>query len=240
MNLKKTVIMLALTLVSQTVLALPKAMSLNYSVHKGSINLGDMNLSLRYNGNKFQYYKSTEAKGFAALITKAKITEKADGSFAGDQLTPVKYFFSQSTRKGSRVENAHFSGTNVRGTYKDKPYDLNIPRGTLDRASLELALANDIKKNDPKLTYNVMERGKLKQYTFKRYGNEQIITPKGNMNAIKVSVLRADNERSTTFWLAKELDFMPIKIVHTEKNDVITTQIKNYTLATTNTQSASN
>ncbi|MCK5918749.1 MAG: DUF3108 domain-containing protein [Cocleimonas sp.] len=218
----------AVLLLGQSVYAMPNALNANYSVYKGSMNLGDMNLSLQYSGNQFHYYKNTKAKGLAALISNAKIIEKVDGSFSGNNIKPLTYYFLQSTRKNSRVENTRFSGNIAQGTYKDKKFNLKLPAGTVDRASLELVLANDMMSNKPRLTYNVMERGKLKKYIFARQGQEKLTTPNGVYMTTKVKVVRTGNKRSTMFWLAKKLDYMPVKIVHREKNDVITTVIKNY------------
>jgi hypothetical protein len=229
-TLKKIILSfsLPLLLLGQTADAMPKALTANYTVYKGAMNLGDMNLSLKYSGNQFHYYKDTKAKGLVALITKAKIIEKVDGSFRGNQIKPKKYYFLQQTRKNSRIENTYFSGKTAKGTYKDKHFNLKLPIGTLDRASLELALANDISNKKPTLRYNVMERGELKQYVFSRQGQEKLTTPAGDFMTIKVKVVRSGNKRSTLFWLAKKLDYMPVKIVHKEKNDVITTVIKSH------------
>ena len=218
----------ATLLLSQSVFALPKALTANYSVYKSSLYLGDMKSTLRYAGNQYHYSKNTHAKGFAALITNAVIKENVDGTFKGDNLSPIKYYFLQSTRKKSRTENTRFTGTHAKGRYKDNNYDVKLPKGTLDRTSLELALANDISKKKPVLRYNVMERGELKTYNFKRLGEEKLTTPSGKFTTIKVSVVRSGNKRSTTFWLAKELGYMPVKIIHKEKDDVITTVIKSY------------
>jgi hypothetical protein len=218
----------SLLLLGQIVYAMPKALNANYTVYKGAMNLGDMNLSLNYSGNQFHYYKDTTAKGIAALITKAKIVEKVDGTFSGNQIKPQKYYFLQQTRKSSRVENTRFIGNTAQGAYKNKKFNLKLPTGTLDRASLELTLANDIRNKKPVLRYNVMERGKLKKYVFSRQGQEKLTTPDGDFMTIKVKVVRSGNKRSTMFWLAEKLDYMPVKIVHREKNDVITTIIKNH------------
>lgn len=229
-RLTKIILLLGvpLLLLGQIVYAMPKALNANYTVYKGSMNLGDMNLSLHYSGNQFHYYKDTTAKGLAALITKAKIVEKVDGTFSGNHIKPQKYYFLQQTRKNSRIENTRFIGNTAQGTYKNNKFNLKLPRETLDRASLELALANDIRNKKPVLRYNVMERGELKKYVFSRQGQEKLTTPAGEFMTIKVKVVRSGNKRSTLFWLAKELNYMPAKIVHREKNDIITTIIKSH------------
>ena len=208
--------------------ALPNAFKANYSVARGNMVLGNLHANLHYSGNNYQYKKYTKATGVAALLTGIKITENTAGQISGLEVIPKSYLFNQSRRSKSRIDKATFSGKKAVGSYKGKPYNLVIPTGTQDRASLELALARDIAQNKPRLQYNVLERGKLKQYRFQRLGNEKITTSMGSYNSIKVKVIRNDNKRETIFWLAKEFDFLPVKLMHTEKGEVITTTIKNY------------
>ncbi|MCK5902988.1 MAG: DUF3108 domain-containing protein [Cocleimonas sp.] len=228
--IKKITLSLGITLlfIAQSVSALPPAFNATYSVHKGSLYLGDMSLSLHYQGRQYYYNKETQAKGFAALVTKAKIKERVSGAFKSEQLIPRQYYFQQSTRKDTRTEQTQFVGQYAKGVYKNKSFNIKLPQRTLDRASLELALANDIRKNKRNLSYNVVERGKLKKYVFRRLGTETINTATGQLLTTKVRVVRAGNQRSTTFWLAKELGYLPAKILHKEKSDLITTVIKQY------------
>ena len=213
---------------AQAALALPAAFQANYSVAKGSLNLGNLHASLKYSGNNYQYHKFTKATGVAALLTGIKITENTDGQFSGQNITPRNYLFNQSRRSKARIDKVQFTSNRAVGSYKNTPYNVAITPGTQDRASLELVLATDLAQNKPRLHYNVVDRGELKQYNFQKLGNEQIQTPAGNFNTTKVQVVRAGTKRETVFWMAKELDYLPVKIRHREKDDVITTVIKNY------------
>lgn len=233
--LKITFVSLLLTgasVFSQKVLAqptaLPDAFKADYSVARGSMTLGNLHASLTYSGDNYQYQKYTQATGMAALLTGIKITENTNGQLSGLEVIPKNYLFNQSRRSKSRIDKAVFSGRNAVGSYKDTPYNVVIPIGTQDRASLELVLARDIAQNKPRLQYNVFERGIIKEYSFQKLGNEQITTSAGTYSAIKVKVVREGNDRETIFWLAKEIDFLPVKLEHTEKGEVITTLIKNY------------
>ena len=69
---------------------------------------------------------------------------------------------------------------------------------------------------------------KVKQYNFQKLGNEQVKIPAGTFNTVKVRVVRTGNKRETEFWLAKEIDYLPVKIRHREKDDVITTVMRSY------------
>lgn len=210
---------------------LPNAFKADYSVARGGLTLGNLHASLKYNGNNYEYQKYTKATGVAALLTGIKITENTNGQLSGLQIIPKSYLFNQSRRKKSRIDKAEFNGRNAVGSYKNTPYKVIMPNGTQDRASLELVLARDIGQNKSRLQYHVVERGKIKKYNFQKMGNEQIQTPAGNFNAIKVKVIREGKKkkkRETVFWLAEKIDYLPVKIKHTEKGEVITTVIKKY------------
>jgi len=209
-------------------IALPRAFDADYTVSKGRLTLGNLHTSLKYNGNQYQYRKYTKASGFAAMLTGMKITENSDGQFNKEVIKPRNYLFNQSRRNKFRVEKTRFSGNKAIGSYKGKPYNISISPNALDRGSVELALAHDLATNKTRLVYPVVEKGKVKTLTFAKQGEEKIKTPAGTFNTVKIRVVRNTNKRNTTFWLAKELDYMPVKIRHNEKGDVITTVIKNF------------
>ena len=170
-NALNTFLISLLLISTQAVQALPKAFEANYSVAKGSMSLGNLNASLKYSGNRYVYLKSTKATGLAAVLTGITITEQTDGLFSGQNIVPQNYLFNQSRRGKSRIDKVHFSDTKAIGSYKDKRFDLPIQSGIQDRASMELVLAGDIQGNKQRLNYNVVERGKIKEYNFQKLGN---------------------------------------------------------------------
>ena len=235
MNIRKAlanaalpILLLSLLLSTQNATAIPNTFEANYSVAKGSMTLGNLHTSLKVSGGRYSYHKYTKATGLAALLTGIKITENTDGIISGNTIRPNSYLFNKKQRSKSKIDKIQFSGNNATESYKGKPYKFSINGNTQDRASLELVLARDIALNKAKLTYPVIESGKKKTYNFQKLGNEKIQTPAGSFNTVKVKVLRSDNKRETIFWLAKEVDYLPVKIRHREKNDVIITVLKNY------------
>ena len=229
-NILPMLLGILLLLSAQIATALPKAFQANYSVSKGSMKLGYLNSTLKYAGNRYAYHKYTKATGLAALITGIKITENSDGQISGETIKPISYLFNQSKRGGGKVDKIQFSGNRAIGSYKNKPFNLAISPNTQDKASLELSLARDIAKNKARLSYSLISRGEKTQYSFQKLGNEVLKTNAGKFNTVKVKVVRLGNKRETIFWLAKELGYMPVKVRHREKNDVITTVINNYKL----------
>lgn len=225
---------IGLVLIAQTfssaAMALPKASTAVFDVTRNGMSVGYLKSSLSYSGQTYQYSKSTQSTGIAKLLTKAKLTEAAEGKFKGERLIPVSYTFNQSTRKKKVSDKTRFAGNMASGTYKGKAYSLQVPANILDRATLEMAVASDLALQKPTLQYNVMERGKLKQYVFVRAGNEQLETAAGVFNTVKVSVKRDDKSRETTYWMAKELSYLPVKMLHEEDGEVIGSLISRFTI----------
>ena len=217
-----------LLLSAQTALALPNAYQADYSVAKGSMTLGNLHTSLKYSGNRYAYHKYTKATGIAALLTGIKITERTDGQFSGQNIIPQSYFYNMSRHGKSRIDKVNFNQRKAAGSYDGTPYQLNTPPNTQDRASLEISLARDLSFNKKRLSYSVITHGEKTQYNFQRIGNEKIKTPAGTFNTVKVKVIRSGSKRDTTFWMAKELGFIPVKINHREKDTVIISVLKNY------------
>ncbi len=219
---------LLLLVQTQIAVAIPTTFEANYSVAKGSMTLGNLHTSLKVSGGRYSYHKYTKATGLAALLTGIKITENTDGTISGNNIRPTHYFLNKARRSKSKIDKVNFSENSASGSYRGKPYKIAIVKNSQDRASLELVLARDIALNKAQLSYPVIEKGGKKQYTFQKLGNEKIQTPAGTFNTVKVKVIRSSDKRDTIFWLAKEVDYMPVKIRHREKGDVITTVLKNY------------
>jgi len=224
-----TLFITTLTL-SSVASALPKESSAVFSVARNGTSLGYLKSSLKYPGQTYEYSKHTQSTGLAKLLTKASITEKSAGKFAGERIIPISYSYNQKTRKKNVIDKARFAGNKASGMYKGNAYTVQTPANVLDRASLEIAVARDLMRNLPTLQYNVMERGEVKQYVFVKMGNEQLQTPAGTFTTVKLSVQRKDKKRKTTYWMAKELTYLPVKMLHEEGGDVISSVIREFTI----------
>jgi len=209
-------------------MSLPKETSAVFDVFRNGSSVGYLESTLKYPGQTYEYSKFTQSTGLAKLLTKASISEKAVGKYSGERLIPQSYYFDQRTRKEQVTDQARFAGNRASGMYKGNAYSLQTPANVLDRASLEIAVARDLHQNVPTLQYNVMERGEIKQYIFSRVGSERLNTNAGVFNTIKVQVKRQDKERQTTYWMAKELAYLPVKMVHEEGGDVISSVIRQF------------
>lgn len=227
-RLNQWVCLILLLIFSTAVPAAPTSFQAKYAVVKSGLELGEMNANLVYAGNKYTYLKQTKAHGIAAFLSGDELTERSSGLRQDSLLTSQQYLHHHKNKRKERRDQLTFtSPTQVSGQYKGEHYRLNVPNGTIDPALMELRLMDDLAANRP-LSYRVTEKGRLKDYQFRRLGRETLSLPAGQYSCEKIQIVRDGGERSTTIWLAAELDYVPVQIRHNEEGDIIETRLKRY------------
>ena len=86
--------------------------------------------------------------------------------------------------------------------------------GALDELNAELQLREDLKNNGLKATYLIAGAKSLEARRFVKQGNETVTTPNGTYNTLKVVLTHDNGSKSSTFWLAPNLDYLPVKMAH--------------------------
>jgi hypothetical protein len=226
--LKHFIIAASLALLTSVASAAPDAFQASYTVTAKGLDMGVMTASLRYNGNDYTYQKLTKANGLAALLSGDTLTERSTGTKDGDALIPANYLnHHKNRRKDKKDEFSFVTPTQIKGIFDGNAYELNVPKGTLDMATLELYLMDALASNQP-LNYPIVSRGKLQDYRFRKLGKETITVPAGEYECEKVEVVHNDTERQTTLWLAPKLHYAIVQVRHKEDGDVIETRLKQY------------
>lgn len=222
--MKKIIFTVLMCLVSYSAEALPPAFNASYDISMYGVTIGHMTASLTYPGNHYIYSKSSKASGLANFLSGDQITDNIEGVFQGQKMIPHIYYFSHESKHKYIKDDMLFqigSDDNtlslVTGQYENKHFELTIPAETIDRNTMELALANDISSGKKSLSYLVVNSGKLKRYTFDYSAYEKVTVPAGNYTCLKFTIQREETTRKTTLWLAKETNYIPVKIQHYEK-----------------------
>lgn len=222
-------VIVGLSTLSSTAIAELKSYQASYAVVKSGLTLGTMTSRVAINGANYSFSRQTQANGLASLLSGDKIDEQAQGTLKGQRLQPSSYSYHHKNKRKDRSDQFKFSTpTSVTGQKNGESYSLKVPADTLDPGSMELQLVNDLSTNRP-LNYHITEKGELRNYTLNKLGNETISVPAGQFNTIKVQVARNNSERQTTFWLAPELNYMPVKMQHREDGDTVETQLLSHT-----------
>lgn len=157
---------------------------------------------------------------FAVNSGLLKLNEISEFTWPTSQIVSKEYHHNQVAMGIPRNRQAFFDWQKKSASNPDanKPWSIAITPNTLDKLNYQLQLRADIKAGKQDLTYVIVDNGKLKTYKFQVVGNETIKTPFGMIDTLKVERVRKPNDdRQTTFWLAKKWDYLLVKFKQAEK-----------------------
>ena len=173
-------------------------------------------------GGRYVSTSRTEPAGVFALISKDTRVERSEWTYAGDWLQPLAYHYERTGRKARRIGITFDWEANVaRHESPDGTWKLPVPPGTMDKFNYMLALMRDLNRGKRRVEYPIADGGRLRRYTLTGIGEERIETALGTFDTVVVRREREDAKRETTLWCASALGFLPVKIVHRERDGTV-------------------
>lgn len=159
---------------------------------------------------------------FKASMLVAGVSESSRFLLQGGQLQPLRYKYDRTGLGKPRKNRQHFdwNAMQVNGQGKDGDYQLPLHAGVLDKSSYQLALQKDVAAGEDNLSYIVLDGDDLDTYDFRVLGDEQIETPLGSLNTVKVERVRdpGQNKRKTTLWFAKDWGYLLVQLNQVERD----------------------
>lgn len=205
-----------------------KPYSAEYRVSMGNLVIGRATITLRLSGDgQYSYRGFTRPVGLAAVFRKDEITEQSEGRIVNDAIVPSRYLYTHKRPKRTRQVNLDFNwpAGRVANQTAGSPWSMQIPEGTQDKFSQQLALILAVGRGERAAEYQVADGGLLKSYRYTEVNRELISTGSGEYQAIKLARNKDDRPSRTTFWFAPELNFLPVKITKHEKDGDYTMEL---------------
>lgn len=173
-------------------------------------NVGSATRQLAQNGNSWTYTFSAKA---AAL---ASATETSHFTFNNGQIQSNSFNRNSKVLVHNNKLSINFNpSSKVISTQKDdKARSFAWKAGVLDELNAELQVREDLKTSGLKGTYYIADAKSADARQFVKQGTESVKTPYGTYNAIKVLLKHDNASKSSTFWLAPQLDYLPIKMAY--------------------------
>ena len=175
-------------------------------------------------GGGYVYESRTEPVGMFALIRDDVIVERSEWEYAGEWLRPLAYRYERTGRKAREVGIAFdWEARIARHDSPAGPWVMEVPPGVMamDKLGYLLALMHDLGHGGRGMEYTIADGGKLKRYTLTGIGDERIETALGAFDTVVVRRERENATRETTLWCASALGFLPVKIVHRERDGTV-------------------
>lgn len=145
------------------------------------------------------------------------ISEISHFSINADGLLMSAYRYDRSVLGKNRSLQIDFDhqSRQVRVTGEEEA-TLTLENDLLDKLSYQLLLRQALKDKTGKLDFRVVDKDRVKCYSFRLVGEENLTLAGGQLDTLVVERVRDNNKRKTTLWFAPSLDYLLVRLEQEE------------------------
>ena len=197
-----------------------------YDLYKGNIHFGVSEQTLLKNESIYKFNIKSNSAGIFKLRKDDRLETT---SFKKDNgvIKPIAYKFIKEKKDSLQLIETIFDLDNDYAytlENNNKQEHINIPY-SLDRLSVQIDFQEKMQKGIFEYKYNIIDKGRLRKYSFILHSDDIIDTVFGNTNTIVIKKIIENNKRSTLTWYAVDHDFIPVKIEQYRKKSLVFTVI---------------
>ena len=169
---------------------------------------GTATRNISKSGNLWKYDVKARVAGVASASQSSAFT------INGNNVSPTQASTTYKLLGVGRTHNLNFNASKkqVASSYKGKTINLSMSQQAFDDLSLEVQIRQDLLNGKFSGNYYMAKHDKIEKTPFKKSGNTKITVPAGTFDTVRVDRVHDDNSRSTSFWLAPSLDYLPVKV----------------------------
>jgi hypothetical protein len=168
-----------------------------------------------------------------AKLVFIRVSEESVIEDSDDGLRPLHYEYSNNM-SSRQDQNIDFHWTTQSATDKKyrKPWSSKISADTFDQLGAQLKMREALMYDrlGGEISQTVVNRGKHKTYTIKKLGEETIDSPAGKLRTVKLLRSRPGSSSETTVWLAKDWNYLIVRLEQREDDEVYSLELINATL----------
>ncbi|MEO8315832.1 MAG: DUF3108 domain-containing protein [Pseudomonadota bacterium] len=215
MNAWQTLMLLLVCSSAQAAAAELRPFIASYSITAGS---AEVQLK-RLDDERWSYEVRVKAFFLARPWMPAELTSSL---FAIQDGRVIPHQFTAEDRSSDKVESLVFDWNRgrVTGIFERKPVDLPTQPGLLDSQTAQVALMNELLAGRTPQHFVLVEKGKIKEYTYTMEGSTTLRTAVGEHRTVIYRSTRAGSDKSTVFWCAPDLGYLPLKVERREGRNV--------------------
>jgi hypothetical protein len=199
-----------------------------YSVN-GQSGSADVQLERVADGS-WSYQQRIRVKSWLArLFVPAELSSRSTFTLQDDRVIPRQFTADDGAGSSSRDQKLDFDWIRgrVTGTYERKPVDLPVQPGLVDSLSVQVALMNELIAGRTPKSFVLVDKGRIREYAYANIGNEVLRTSLGDHRTVIYRSSRIGSDKTTVFWCAPELGFLPLKVERRDGKSVeITLAVK--------------
>lgn len=191
-----------------------------YNVKFHGLSGGDIEATLTSLGNNRYRFRSHLLPNFlGSFFTSDQAEDVSEFEVTPEGLIRPLKFRSEdgsSKTKDDIALDFDWNTNTVKGRAEEKDISMPVPVGAQDRLTIQLTASLALQAKRDIGTLSMQERNELQQFKITQQNIEQVHTDVGDFNAtILLSERLGGSSRSSRYWYASELGFIP---VHAERS----------------------
>jgi hypothetical protein len=156
-----------------------------------------------------------EVERFNSRVSERSVLKTDQG-----QLRVQRYDMLLSVFGIEREDHANFDWENrLISTRGRRERELPLDDDHFDPLGHQLALRCDLAQGRQEVSYQVVRKGKVKRYLFRRVGTESLDTALGRIQTVVVELVHDTDEQSTRIWVAPSLNHLLVKLHQRDDED---------------------
>ncbi len=207
---------------------IPAFFKANYTLYSNGTQVGLMERHFyqQEDGN-YTFRSESKTTGFIALFKKIHILEQSTWNLIDSYFTPLNYTYHHTKGKKKRDAEINFNWNKKQITNRvnESTWHMQTQKGIQDKLLYQLTIMSDLMSGQIPDSYAIADGGKIKNYSFERISDELLKTPLGEFKTIKLALHKRNKKQENYLWCAYDLNFLPIKVTSTEKDDRLSTAI---------------
>lgn len=184
-----------------------------YKVVKGGITVGETKRNLKsVKPGTYEFSSETSPRGVFNWFSDAYVFEQSQWRLADNEYVPLEYTYHNVNDEKVRDVTLLFDWDKKRVTniINGDPWHMALHAGLQDKLLYQLKMMQDLHYGAEHLSYSIADGGKIKQYIIEKIGAETVKIPLGEFTTAKLQ--RITDNKTTIWWCAEQLNFLPIKI----------------------------
>jgi hypothetical protein len=189
----------------------PGRVELAYETARNGIVLAEVSYQLEHDGRTYSITETSKGRGVLALRGTTRRTSR--GMISPEGLKPVEFIDERTGRNTARV-NFDWQAKTVTQQYKGEPRVEPLPPRAHDRLAWVFEFAFAPRRREA--VFDLFDGRGQSHHVYVSAGREQIKTPLGEFDALRF--MRGNDAERTEIWLARKLDFLPVRVLVVEKD----------------------
>lgn len=210
--------------------AVPGPFSATYAVSYRGIGAGTITFTFSQDPatGRYTYETHPDPGTLARLFVSKAAVERSVMEIDAAGTRPVEWQLDDGKSSKDKDGELHFDWSNntVTGTVEGEQVNLTAEPGTQDRSSIQIAVTTALLRGVEPGTIALIDDNRIKRYVYTKKDHATVDSALGKLDTvIYESTREGGSSRTSRFWMAPSLEFLPVRAEQVRKGKVETVML---------------